>query len=68
MKGFRLDGSWPAVMVVALFLLIPLTTLPGLFDFFFVVLMVATALLAVLIVVSIATSRGRREEHSSGGT
>ncbi len=67
MKGFRLDGSWPAVMVVALFLLIPLTTLPGLFDFFFVVLMVATAVLAVLIVVSIATSRGRREEHSSGG-
>ncbi len=53
MKFLNLDGSWPAVVVIALFLLIPLTTLPGLFDAFFVVLLLVTAVLATLIALSV---------------
>ena len=60
MKTFTLPNSWPILAFVILFVTLPLSTIPGLFDFIFVVLGLITLVIAGLIVVSVFTSRQQR--------
>jgi hypothetical protein len=57
MKSLNLNGAWPILIVVILFLVLPLSTLPGFFDLIFIVLMGIAAVIAVLIIASLITSR-----------
>ncbi|MCL6512343.1 MAG: hypothetical protein K6U78_16850 [Anaerolineae bacterium] len=62
MKSINLDGAWPILIFVILFLVLPLSTLPGLFNAVFVLLMgIALALAALLIAALIVGSRPGRE-------
>ena len=54
-----LNGSWPILIVVILFLVLPLATLPGLFDPIFIVLLGIAAVIAVLVVAALVTARRR---------
>jgi len=56
----NLNGSWPILIVVILFLVLPLATLPGLFDPIFIVLMGISAVIAVLVVAALVTARRKR--------
>ena len=57
MKNFNLSESWPILAFVSLFLVLPLSTIPGLFDFIFVVLGLITLVIAGLIVWTVVTQR-----------
>lgn len=61
MKNLNLNGSWPILIVVVLFLVLPLATLPGLFDPIFILLMVIAAVIAVLVVAALIASRRQRQ-------
>ena len=54
-----LNGSWPILIVVILFLVLPLATLPGLFDPIFIMLLGIAAVIAVLVVAALVTARRR---------
>ena len=54
-----LNGSWPILIVVILFLVLPLATLPGLFDPIFIVLLGIAAVIAALVVASLVTAKRR---------
>lgn len=64
MKNLNLNGAWPILIFVILFLVLPFATLPGLFDFIFVVLMGIALVIAGLIVASLLTSRQKNEPRS----
>jgi hypothetical protein len=57
MKNFNLSDSWPILAFVILFLVLPLSTIPGLFDFIFLVLGLITLVIAGLIVWTVVTKR-----------
>jgi hypothetical protein len=57
MKSVNLNGAWPILAVVALFLILPLATLPGLFNLVFVALIAIALVIAGLIVASLITAR-----------
>jgi hypothetical protein len=60
MKNLNLNGVWPILIIVILFLVLPLSTLPGFFDLIFIVLMGIALVLAVLIVASLITIRRQK--------
>jgi hypothetical protein len=60
MKSLNLNGSWPILIVVILFLILPLAALPGFFDVVFVLLMAIALVIAVLIVAALVNSRRQR--------
>lgn len=60
MKRINLNGAWPILIFVILFLILPFSTLPGLFDVVFVVLVGIALAIAALIVVALVTSRQQR--------
>jgi hypothetical protein len=57
MKNFNLSESWPILAFVSLFLVLPLSTIPGMFDFIFVVLGLITLVIAGLIVWTVVAQR-----------
>lgn len=57
MKSINLDGTWPILIFVILFLVLPLSTLPGLFNAVFVVLIGIALALAALIVAALVVGR-----------
>ncbi|PJF47991.1 MAG: hypothetical protein D6709_11135 [Chloroflexi bacterium] len=57
MKRTNLNGAWPILIPIVLFLILPLSTLPGLFDAVFIALMGIALVIAALIVAALATSR-----------
>ena len=57
MKNFNLSESWPILAFVILFLVLPLSTIPGLFDFIFVVLGLITLVIAGLLVWTVVVRR-----------
>jgi len=63
MKNLNLNGPWPILIVVILFLVLPLATLPGFFDFIFVILLGIAAVIAALIIAALVTAR----RHSGQG-
>jgi NADH:ubiquinone oxidoreductase subunit 3 (subunit A) len=65
MKSFNrniLNGAWPILIFVILFLVLPLATLPGFFNVIFVVLMGIALVIGVLLVASLVT--GRRQSKT----
>jgi hypothetical protein len=60
MKNLNLNGAWPILIIVILFLVLPFSTLPGFFDLIFIVLMGIAAVIAVLIVASLINSRRQK--------
>jgi hypothetical protein len=61
MKLINLNGAWPILIFAILFLILPFSTLPGLFDAVSVVLMGIALAIAALIVAALATSRRNRD-------
>lgn len=59
MKNLNLNGAWPIMMIVILFLVLPFSTLPGFFDFIFIVLMGIALVIAGLIIASLVAGRRR---------
>jgi hypothetical protein len=57
MKNLNLNGAWPILIVVILFLVLPFSTLPGFFDFIFIVLMGIALVIAGLIIASLVAGR-----------
>lgn len=57
MKHVNLNGAWPILAIVSLFLILPLATLPGLFNLVFVILIAIALVIAGLIVASLVTAR-----------
>jgi len=58
----RLKGQWPVFVFALMFCVLPLATIPGLFDFVFVILGGFTLVIMVLIVISLYTSRMKRSD------
>lgn len=54
---FNLNGAWPILIFVILFLIVPLSTLPGLFDAVFVVLVLMALVIGGLILAALITHR-----------
>ena len=57
MKNFNLSESWPILAFVILFLVLPVSTIPGLFDFIFVVLGLITLVIAGLLAWTVVMRR-----------
>lgn len=57
MNRINLNGAWPILIIVILFLTIPFSTLPGLFDLIFVVVALIALMIAALTVAALVTSR-----------
>ena len=57
-----LKGSWPIVVFVLMFLVLPLSTFAGLFEVTFIVLGLFALALAGLIVAALVTARRRPSE------
>lgn len=57
-----LQGQWPLMVFVLMFFVLPIATIPGLFDFIFVVLGGFTIAILGLIIASLAADR--RSEFS----
>lgn len=57
----RLNGQWPILVFVLMFLTIPLSTLPGtgIFEFVFAILGLFAIVIAALVIASVVTSRRR---------
>ncbi len=59
-----LNGQWPILIVVLLFLLIPFSTIPGLFDFVFVLAMGVALIIAMLLIATLVSAlRARRQQR-----
>ena len=53
-----LPSSWPILIFAILFIVLPLSTIPGMFDFIFVILgLITVAILALLIWSAISSRR-----------
>ena len=53
-----LPSSWPILIFAILFVVLPLSTIPGMFDFIFVILgLITVAILALLIWSAISSRR-----------
>ncbi|MCS6774693.1 MAG: hypothetical protein RMM31_09625 [Anaerolineae bacterium] len=52
-----LNGDWPILAIVILFLVIPLSTLPGLFDPIFVLIMMIGLVIAGLTALAVLARR-----------
>ena len=55
----RLNGQWPILVFVLMFLTIPLSTFPGIgvFEFIFAILGIFTVVIAALVLASVLTAR-----------
>ena len=51
------QGPWPLLLVMLMFVILPLSTIPGLFDLVFIVLAGFTVVLIGLIVASVVVGR-----------
>jgi ABC-type nickel/cobalt efflux system permease component RcnA len=56
MKRIDLNGQWPILIVVLLFLLIPFSTIPGLFDVVFVLAIGIALVIAVLLIATLVSA------------
>lgn len=63
MKHINLNGTWPIVIFITLFLILPFSTLPGLFDVVFVVLVGIALAIAALIIAALTTSQRRNRDQ-----
>jgi hypothetical protein len=54
-----LSGPWPLIVVMLMFFVLPMATIPGLFDLIFVVLGGFTLVIVGLIVASLVAARRR---------
>jgi|YNPMSStandDraft_2_1061718.scaffolds.fasta_scaffold68100_2 ABC-type nickel/cobalt efflux system permease component RcnA len=64
MKKIDLNGQWPILIIVLLFLLIPFSTIPGLFDIVFVLAMGVALVIAVLLIATLVSAlRDRRAQR-----
>lgn len=52
-----LSGNWPMFIFVLMFLTLPLSTIPGMFEIVFIVLGLFTVAIAGLVVYSLVASR-----------
>ncbi len=59
MKNLNLNGAWPILAMVILFLAIPMATLPGFFDFMSFILGLITLGILALLVLTLINSRRR---------
>ncbi len=57
-----LSGPWPLLVVMLMFFVLPMATIPGLFDLIFVVLGGFTLVIAGLIIASLAAARRRMSD------
>jgi hypothetical protein len=57
MRNLNLNGAWPILIFAILFLILPLSTIPGLFDPIFIVLMILALAIAALIVWALVATR-----------
>ena len=57
----RLNGQWPILVFVLMFLTIPLSTFPGtgIFEFIFAILGVFAIVIAALVIASVVSARNR---------
>ncbi|MGQ9815381.1 MAG: hypothetical protein ACUVR3_09575 [Candidatus Roseilinea sp.] len=53
----NLQGEWPLLVIMIMFFILPMSTIPGLFDFIFAILGLIALLIIGLIVASIITAR-----------
>lgn len=58
---FNLNGAWPILIFVILFLVVPLSTLPGMFDIVFIVLILVALVIGGLILAALITHRRSSE-------
>ena len=62
MKNLNLNGQWPILAMVILFIAIPMSTLPGFFDFMsFILGLITLGILALLVWTVVASRRSRAE-------
>jgi hypothetical protein len=54
-----LKGQWPIMVFALMFFILPLSTIPGLFDPIFIVLGLFTLVILILIVASLVTGRSQ---------
>ncbi len=59
MKNINLNGSWPILVMAILFFAIPMSTLPGMFDFMAFILGVITLGILALLVWTLIANRRR---------
>ena len=52
-----LPSSWPILIIAILFLVLPLSTIPGLFDFIFVILGLITLSIVAMLIWSAVNAR-----------
>ena len=52
-----LNGQWPIMVFVLMFIVLPFATIPGLFDPIFIVLGIFTLVIIVLMIASLVTAR-----------
>ncbi|MFC1467003.1 MAG: hypothetical protein ACFLMY_19385 [Candidatus Brachytrichaceae bacterium NZ_4S206] len=64
MKHINLNGAWPILIFITLFLTLPFSTLPGLFDVVFVVLVGIALAIAALIIAALTTSRRHNRDQT----
>jgi hypothetical protein len=55
----NLHGQWPLLVFAMMFIVLPIATIPGLFDMIFVVLGGFTLVILGLIIASLVTSRAK---------
>lgn len=63
MNRINLNGAWPILAIVTLFLILPFATLPGLFNAVFIVLAIIALGIAVLTIVTLVTASRRSERR-----
>ena len=54
-----LQGAWPILVFMVMFFILPMSTIPGLFDFVFVILGLIALVIVGLLVASIVTGLRR---------
>ena len=54
-----LQGSWPILVVIIMFFILPMSAIPGLFDFIFAILGLIALVIVGLIIASIVTGLRR---------
>jgi hypothetical protein len=57
MNNLKLPAAWPILICVILFIVLPLSTIPGLFDFIFLVLALITLAIVAMLAISFLARR-----------
>lgn len=58
-----LSGNWPMFVFVLMFLTLPLSTIPGMFELVFIVLGLFTVAIAALVIYSLVAGRKAAEQE-----